>query len=312
MKHEHCMGNDGVVQVKPILDRISLVYREPNPEHVKGTCGLLLSDHILKDTPGLSVTKNPRYLVSCLLSLPFKEGGPKTTVCFEAGPRNAGQASYRLDYNPAKLSEAGFDDLTVFLSSVIDPDPVGFFRASKVTRCDVAIDLPGHDIEDVIVRSSRLRKHGVYSDGHGHVQTAYVGAAKSRRIVAYAKPVEGSVANRLRLECRLKPQCLGKQVALLENPFSGVGLIPANFSATADIDIPPTFIADSIRIGGLQRVLRALDPPRRKAVQKGFKAAESILPNLDVVWALWSATLIGLGLGKHLGAVPVFPVADAA
>jgi hypothetical protein len=312
VKHEHCTGNDGIVQVEPILDRLSIVYHEPNPEHVKGTCGLLLSDHILKDTPGLSVTKNPRYLVSCLLSLPFQDSEPKTTVCFEAGPRNPGQASYRLDYNPAKLSEAGFDDLTVFLSSIIDPHPIGFFRAGKVTRCDVAIDLPGHDVEDVIVRSSRLRKHGVYSNGHGYVQTAYVGAAKSRRIVAYAKPIEGSLATRLRLECRLKPQCLGKQVALLSNPFSGVGLIPANFSAAADIDIPPTFVADSIRIGGLQRALRALDPARRKVVRGAYRAAESLLPNLDAAWALWPMALIGLGLGQHLGAVPVFPVADAA
>jgi hypothetical protein len=312
VKTEHCTGSTEVVQVKLILDRLSAVFHEPNQENVKGTCGLLVSDHILKSTPGLSVTKNHRYLVSCLLSLPFKDGEPKQTVCFEAGPRKPGQASYRLEYNPAKLSAAAFDDLSVFLNSTIDPDPVGFFRASKVTRCDVAIDLPGHDIEDVIVRTSRLRKHGVYSDGHGHVQTAYVGTPKSRRIVAYAKPVEGSFVTQLRLECRLKPGCLGHQVAQLKNPFSGVGLIPANFSAAADIDIPPTLIADSIRIGGLPRALRALDPARRKSVREAYKAAESLLPNLDAVWASWPETLIGMGLGKHLGAVPVLPFANAA
>jgi hypothetical protein len=295
-----------------ILDRLSIVYYEPNPEHVKGTCGLLLSDHILKSTPGLSVTKNPRYDVSCLLSLPFGGTEPRQTVCFEAGPRRPGQASYRLEYNPAKLSEAGFDDLELFLDSVLDPEPVGFFRAGKVTRCDVAIDLPGHDVEDVIVRSQRLRKHGIYSDGYGHVQTAYVGAAKSRRIVAYAKPDEGNLVPRLRLECRLKPRCLGHQVAQLKNPFSGIGLIPANFSAAADIDIPPSFIADAIRIGGLQRALRPLDPPRRKVVREAYRAAESLLPKLDAAWASWPQILIGMGLGKHLGAVPVVPVVMAA
>jgi hypothetical protein len=193
-----------------------------------------------------------------------------------------------------------------------DPEPVGFFRAGKVTRCDVAIDLPEHDTEDVIVRSRRLRKPGVYSDGSGHVLTIYVGARKSRQIVAYAKPVETGLATRLRLECRLRPGCLGHQVAQLKNPFSGIGLIPANFSAATDIDIPPSFIADAIRIGGLPRALRALDLPRRKLVREAYKVAESQLLNLDAMWALWPETLIGLGLGKHLGAVPVFPVGKAA
>ncbi len=140
----------------------------------------------------------------------------------------------------------------MFLESIIDPDPVGFFRAGKVTRCDIALGLLGHHHEDFIVRSSRMQKHGVYSDRHGDVQTTYLGTPKSRRIVAYEKPVPGSLETHLRLEYRLKPGFFGHQVAKLENPFSGVSLIPADFSEAAGIGIPPQFIADSIRIGGLR------------------------------------------------------------
>ena len=109
-----------------------------------------------------------------------------------------------------------------------------------------------------------------------------------------------------------KAGILGFQVAKLENPFSGVSLIPADFSETAGLDIPALFIADSIRIGGLKRALRVLDPAQRKTLKKAFKAAESVLPSLDGLWASWPETLIGLGLGKHLGAVPVVPFAKAA
>ncbi len=42
------------------------------------------------------------------------------------------------------------------------------------------------------------------------------------------------------------------------------------------------------------------------------KATESVLPSLDALWASWPETLIGMGLGKHLGALPVVPFAKAA
>ncbi len=303
-------GAKGNCSIK--LDRLSICYNESNQEYVQKTCGLLRDHNMPESIPGMTITKNPRYHVSCVIPVPFKEASSKAMACFEAGPRRPGQASYRLDYNPSKLSEAGFDDLSVFLETIIDPDVVGFFRASKVTRCDIALDLLGLHHEDFIVRSSRLQKHGVYSDRHGDVQTTYLGTPKSRRIVAYEKPVPGSLQSHLRLECRLKPGFFGHQVAKLENPFSGVGLIPADFSETAGIDIPAQFFADSIRIGGLKRALRALDPARRKRLKQAFKAAESVLPNLDAMWALWPDTLIGMGLGKHLGAVPVVPFAKAA
>ncbi len=253
-------GAKGNCSIK--LDRLSICYNESNQEYVQKTCGLLRDHNMPESIPRMTITKNPRYHVSCVIPVPFKEASSKAMACFEAGPRRPGQASYRLDYNPSKLSEAGFDDLSVFLETIIDPDVVGFFRASKV--------------------------------------------------VAYEKPVPGSLQSHLRLECRLKPGFFGHQVAKLENPFSGVGLIPADFSETAGIDIPAQFFADSIRIGGLKRALRALDPARRKRLKQAFKAAESVLPNLDAMWALWPDTLIGMGLGKHLGAVPVVPFAKAA
>jgi hypothetical protein len=284
-----------------ILDKLSICFNDPNAENVEATYGLLVCDHITKFTPGMTVTKNQRYMASCRLRLPL-DGTVQETVCFEAGPTRPGQASYRLEFNPAKLTKAGLDDLIVFLNSIIDPDPVEFFRGGKVTRCDVAIDLPGYRLEDVIVRTSRLQKHGVYADRYGTVQTTYVGTPKSRCVVAYDKPLEGSLLTRLRLECRLKPRCL---LAQLKDPFAGVQLLPAHFSESSGIAIPARLIADSIRIGGLKRALEPLDASQRKALKKAYQQAKSLLPNLDDQWAAWPVTLTGYGLGKELGAVPL-------
>jgi len=215
-------------------------------------------------------------------------------------------SSYRLEFNPSKLTKDGLDDLVVFLNSTIDPDPLEFFRGGRITRCDVAVDLPGCHLEDLIVRTSRMQKHGIYSDRQGLVQTTYLGPPRSvRRVVAYEKPLEGSLPTLLRIERRLKPRCYGYEVATLPNPFANVQLLPVDALDVSGIGIPAQFIADSIRIGGLNRALLALDPAQRKALKKAYKAATSIMPNLDEAWGAWPSTLIGYGLGKELGATPV-------
>jgi len=96
-------------------------------------------------------------------------------------------SSYRLEFNPSKLTKDGLDDLVVFLNSTIDPDPLEFFRGGRITRCDVAVDLPGCHLEDLIVRTSRMQKHGIYSDRQGLVQTTYLGTPSVLRTLRTLK-----------------------------------------------------------------------------------------------------------------------------
>jgi hypothetical protein len=285
------------------LDKLSVCYDEPNDEYVKKTCGLLLDDKYTKSVSGLTITKSPRYAVSCRIKLPYSEPchSPQI-VTFQAGPYLPGVASYRWEGNPDKISIAGWDDLYTLLSSCIDVDPIAFFRMSKITRLDVALDLPGLTLEEVIVRSSRLQKHGVYSNRHGDPEMTYLGTPRSRRIASYDKPVEGSMKTALRVETRLKPGCLGYEVAGLKNPFANVQLIPSSFSQLAGLSIPSQCIADSVRMGGLKRALLPLNTAQRKALKNAYAKAVSVLPSTDALWANWPQTLAGYGLGQHLGA----------
>ena len=66
-------------------------------------------------------------------------------------------------------------------------------------------------------------------------------------------------------------------------------------------------MADSIRIGGINRALLPLDPAQRKALKKTYKSAGSILPTVDEAWGAWPSVLVGYGLGEELGAVPLMP-----
>jgi hypothetical protein len=285
------------------FDKFSLCYNDPNKDHVKATRGLLLSEKYDKVIPGFKVTKTARYAASPRIPVPFGDCVSKHIVVLEADPHHPDVPSYRLEFNPSKITQAGFGDLLSFMDLVIHEDSLVFFVMGTVTRCDLALDFQSLHVRDVIVRTNRLQKHGVYADRHGWPETVYIGTPKSRRIVAYEKP--DAIGSHLRLECRLKPKILGQHMAALTNPFKGVQLIPTDFAASSGLNIPPQFIADSMRIGGLKRALSALAPADRKVLRVAYANAQKLVPNLDPLWAKWPEALIGYGLGKHLGAVPV-------
>jgi hypothetical protein len=295
--------NTAEVAYKISLDRLTICFNEPNRESVKKSAGLLLDDHITKSIPGMKVTKNQRYHVSCSIPFPTDTNAPRHPVCFEAGPRHSGQASFRLDFNPNKFPPPAILELCVFLNCIIDADDLVFFRCGKITRCDVALDMPALHVADTIVWGRRFQKHGLYSDRSGNPETVYLGTPRSRRIVIYDKPNEDGA--HLRLETRIKPRVLGQQLAQLPNPFAGVKLYSATFPDAAALGIPAQFVADSMRIGGIKRAMKPLDKPQRVALEKARAATVSLIPNLDTLWAAWPDVLKGYGLGKQLGAVPV-------
>ena len=124
--------------------------------------------------------------------------------------------SYRIEFNPAKLSKEGLLELKAFLDTRIDADPVEFFRGGKVTRFDVAVDLPGFHLEDFIVRTSRLQKHGVYADRQGLIRTTYLGTPTSSRVVAYEKPLDGLSSPALGSNVGLSLVVLGTRLPSLQ------------------------------------------------------------------------------------------------
>jgi hypothetical protein len=91
----------------------------------------------------------------------------------------------------------------------------------------------------------------------------------------------------------------------MKNPFARMWLIDAKFAEAAGLPVPASYIADSMRLGGLKRALRDLSKMQRIALRKALKAAAPILTDTESQWSLWQDTLIDSGLGTGLGAVPV-------
>jgi hypothetical protein len=237
------------------------------------------------------------------LLLPF-DGPDRHPICFEVGPHDPKLPSYRLDFNPSKVPLAGIDDLKVLLETTVDETSFAFFSSGRITRVDIAVNLSGLTLEDVIVRSKRKQKHGVYSDRSGRPQTVYLGTPRSNRTVAYTKSTGPNGNSMLRIECRVRPRCQGYELAKIKNPFMHVDLLPAKPLGDIGLPMPPEIVADSIRGRGLARVASKFDPITRKAIMHALSNPGSLLPTPSELWTGWPQALINAGLGKELGAIP--------
>jgi hypothetical protein len=284
------------------LDRLSVCFTDPNYDNVKGTCGLLLSDHYMKTITGMKVNANARYAVQARIPMPFmSDGVDKHPICFEAGPKHEGLPSYRLDFNPAKLSAEGIDQLKVLLDSIIDATPQEFFSEGRVTRVDVAVDLVGPTVDHMFVLTERKQKHGVYSNRYGVPETVYLGTPRSSRVVAYTKVDNTTGTVGTRLECRLKPKCCGKNIVELKNPLAKMKLLSVAVLNGLALGFPAQLLADSIRLRGVKRAIAILSAEQRKLISKALASSESLLPNPEELWAGWPDALMKVGLGKELG-----------
>jgi hypothetical protein len=172
---------------------------------------------------------------------------------------------------------------------------VQFLAQGKITRLDLAIDFPGFTARDVIVAATHTRKTGCYSDQYGNPETIYIGAVKSKnRVVAYTKKFNGELG--LRLECRVKPKCLGESLALIQNPFDRVRLYPTTALDKKCGAIPSEIVADSMRLRGIKRTLALLPKPITVELETALLSAENMLPKAATIWKDWPAQLAKLGL----------------
>lgn len=208
--------------------------------------------------------------------------------------RHPGISDGRLECNPDKIGPKGIAYLCKPLELITGIDPSEIFRNGKVTRIDLALHIHGKTPEDVIVRSKGQRKHGVYSDQSGKVQTIYCGTPKSNRTVAYDKssPSSGKI---LRIERRLKPLCRGHELPALPDPFDKGQVIPTDALLPYLGDLMPRFLFDSLRLRGVRHTLSLLPAKQARQILNVIRdPAISALPSRS--WSDWPELLRASGL----------------
>ncbi|EKS32670.1 hypothetical protein [Afipia clevelandensis] len=271
------------------LDKLSVTRPESDSVEVQSNVRSF-QDHCTK--LGIPYASTSRYAVQAAVPIRTGSGIEKCTI--QLGAWEKGTNAYRIECNPAKLGPVGREELDTLLLSIAGVDFREFVATGKVTRADVAVDLPDILADDVIVRSSHMRKHGIYSSQLGVPETVYIG---KDNIAVYDK---GTQANdgitRLRVERRLKPNCLGHDLPNIANPFEKIRVTPTSVLKPMLPDMADALL-DSMRVRGIKRVIANFARQDRLRIERVVDdEANNLLP--ASLWDSWPSCLADAGIAN--------------
>lgn len=291
-----------------LIDKISVNYNEPDPVIVDAVA-LTLRNAVASAFPGSVVRYSAAYSAFVLIPIPLNDPTRREKLVLQAGPYDPGRSSYRIEFNPSKVGPQGVADLDLILTSAFGIPAATFLGEGRISRVDLAVDIPGLTVEDVIVRSRSLRKHGFFSDQRGRPVTAYLGGARSNRTVTYDKSVGRNQAPVLRLERRILPKCFGHELPSLADPFSKLVLVRTEPLKPLLLPAAPTLFFDSARMRGINRAMASLPSPQRKAIDKALKQPGITIIG-DDIWKVWPEALQASGLASYVVPTVQSPIID--
>ncbi|XIA64959.1 hypothetical protein ACFIOY_00265 [Bradyrhizobium sp. TZ2] len=276
------------------IDKISLVRYDPSPVNVIANCDRLVEAFEAGRFPGAVLKSGRRHRIQ--LAIPILEDGSLPgRLLIQAGPRFAGLCDYRFEFNPAILGISGVNRVLEILDSILVEHSHHLLRNSFVTRIDLALDLHGLSVDQVIVRSTRQRTHGIFSDQFGIPKTIYLGKPKSNQTAVYNKDSDSPV---MRVERRVHPKCRGSDLRLLLDPFRVVQMVLTDSLSPFLKGMIPDQFFDGVRVRGFTHVLATLPAAQRRAIKAVVKdPAQSPLPSTEEVWRSWPQLLRTSGFG---------------
>jgi len=183
------------------------------------------------------------------------------TLRLQINPIYQNAATFRCEFNPARLEMA---DVRAILDIVLPLGYSSLMNYGRCTRMDIAIDILGVDIEDMMVWNTAARRTRMYTGEYGCLETYYLGSLGSQRHFAiYDKRAEmekngidmdlpdGPI---VRIEARLRPSVYWCDMSELPNPFAKLNV--ASYASIGALDVETHLFLESCRLRGPQAALK--------------------------------------------------------
>ena len=267
------------------IDKISFTFNDISSLHAQKTYDHLIA---MEQRHSMTLRSCARYRLQAKFSIM----GSASSLLIQTGPRNEGVQDHRIEFTPSKQDAAGRDQIREIINSVTG---IGFdqvMAVGKVTRIDVALDLPGLSLEEVIIRSDRQRTFGAFSNSQGDIENCYLGKPKANRTSCYTKKNRKLHDQWLRLERQMRPNQLGSGLLSMANPFECVHMVS---TATIEPYLDPLnsqWFFDSVRLRGWTRVVKMLGLKQARAITAALKdPTQTLLPPMAQIWASWPRTV---------------------
>src|SRR6267378_4787030 len=281
-----------------LIDGFTITLKEPDPHRIKSICENLVRLAADPQFRNSTIKSGRRYLYRYTIPLPINHPRPSGSLLIEAGARLSGIADLRIEFRPAKTGPNGIQDVIALLDLITPYGGQHFIKYGTFTRYDIAIDLWGHSVDEVMAFSKRAQKLGVYTNRQGCPETVYMGSPRSNRSVAYTKIHKATGKQSLRIERRMKRRCVGFEFPFIADPFDVVRLVHTRSVLPHLTGVIPQLFFDSARLRGLNRVLALLPTAQQKAIKQLLEdPTESMLPSTTEIWTGWAQLLEDNGLG---------------
>ena len=238
----------------------------------------------------------------------FWDGNANNPVTFrlDLDSKLAGVSELRIELNPAKVNvEAVGDFCQILIPHFCD----SIKSKSKVTRCDLAVDVGPIAFNDIGITVSKCSVSQAHWGTDGVIETMYWGASKS--FTAYDKVKESTPIHEVpkgdpppttvRFEARLKPENLKfEELNTVTNPFDR--FLICGWPGFSDLTGTKYWFAlflDSARQRGLKAAMMMLPEKERKTVRRRLKKYAANFWDPKTIWLDYPAVVSQLTTLTH-------------
>lgn len=290
-------------QLRPFIDKISLILEPASDEDAydfHSSIWASFDDKTVFQSAGPGALKGWRR--AQLISLKATTHRPLFQYTWEEGtPAKARR--FRLDCNPRKLGAQGLLELHSVLGTIWHNGWDYVVKHARITRIDVAVDLPGIRIDEVLF----IPKQGaseIQWGRDGHLQSFRHGQPQGNQTLVYsvkqkrlAKKQPWSGPSVVRIERRLRNPSPAKlpKLAALKNPFTDMALTtmpgpPPDEGAPSKARMWSVF-EDSVKARGVRAALALVPKNRRAKYRAHLKQHPKPWWNPKAIWEKWPDVL---------------------
>ncbi len=282
------------------IDKLTLLLELPHQwkDGQFNSCLAMVKDPTCQSQFGIgqSYTSAGGYKLSIAGKVPLSLSpliwSSKTAYILQVEPKKGKQHhDLRLDINPDALTPGGLQHLREVLDAVFGA-PWACWAFARVSRIDVAVDLPGVALTDWVWDLPRRRAREIFCRG-GKLRTLYLGAKKAIPLVVYDKAKQDPAAangNALtRVEFRLRNLGPVGSLAALPNPLADVEVFDPR-----KLPVPQshrTALMALGHLGGWQAILKSFPAKTRLQFDKTYASLCAAWWDPEAIWQGWLQTL---------------------
>jgi hypothetical protein len=280
------------------------------PEEVKGLKQLIIGAIKDESEPAFKAAQKPigsPYTINCHIVLP----GGANTVFMQAAPESKKKmAFFRFDFNPNTIGPSGVDAFRDLLEGILQPNfsYADIVKFGRMTRLDVACDILGVPIADLLLSTGKLGKTVAYYGVDGVLETSYLGKKKGiTPFRVYNKTQEQldkgidpeyGLYPHLRCEASVIPQKPLYTLAAIANPFEELDIFRIAQATPPEAHHNWVHFADSCRQRSISGALNVIPEAVRSGYEMALGQSKIGIWQPQRVWEKWGKVVAESGLLK--------------